>query len=345
MHFMQMKHSIWTSLRLAMSQPKRWWEGRRNGRNARSQVADSIPGQQSTAMTLPDVVEPEIYRHLWSDLAMLSDGDLVEHFRLFGEAEGRQANRLTTRGDFVGLIPHDVDALEIGPFFQPLLTGPNVRFFDVLSQADLTTRARAIGEVQTNAPVIDFVSPTGDLSIVDQSFSYVLSSHCLEHQPDMIAHLKQVERILQPGGQYFILVPDKRYCFDAFISESTIAEVLDAHHARRQTHLLKSVIEHRALTTHNDSARHWVGDHGPRFQNHAARVEGAIREYEAANGAYIDVHAWYLTPGNASSLMTTLRYLGYINLELERVYPSRRPANEFWMVLRKPDLPPAVTQG
>ena len=287
-------------------------------------------------MTLPDVLEVEVYRRLWSDLATMSDDDLAKHFRVFGEAEGRQANRLATRMDFVRLIPTNADALEIGPFARPLLTGPRVRFFDVLSQADLITRARKVGEPYMSVPVIDFVSPTGDLSIVDQFFSYVVSSHCLEHQPDMIAHLKQVERILRPGGRYFILVPDKRYCFDAFMSESTIAEVLDAHHAGRKIHPLKSVIEHRALTTHNDSVRHWAGDHGPRFPDLATRVANALREHEAAAGGYIDVHAWYLTPGNAALLMTTLRDLDYIGLELERLYPSRRPGNEFWMVLRKP---------
>ncbi len=95
----------------------------------------------------------------------------------------------------------DADTLEIGPFFRPLLKGPHLRFFDVLSHADLVARAREIGEEESNIPVIDFVSPTGDLSIVNQSFSYVLSSHCIEHQPDMIEHLQQVERILQPDGR------------------------------------------------------------------------------------------------------------------------------------------------
>ena len=289
-----------------------------------------------SSTTLPEVFEPELYRSLWPDLASLNEDDLAQHYTLFGEAEGRRANRLITRKDFVGLIPLDADALEIGPFSRPLLTGPHVKFFDVLSQADLIARARTLGEAEPNVPVIDFVSPTGDLSIVEQPFSYVISSHCLEHQPDMIAHLNQVERILRPGGQYFVLVPDKRYCFDALIAESTVAEVLDAHHAGRKTHLLKSVIEHRALTTHNDPTRHWAGDHDADRHDHAAEVRSALREYEAAGGGYIDVHAWYFTPASASALMRTLRALGYIGLDLERVYPSRRPDNEFWMVLCKP---------
>jgi SAM-dependent methyltransferase len=288
-------------------------------------------------MTLPEVLELEIYRRLWPDLAMLSKDDLVMHFKLYGEVEGRRANQLATRTDFLRLIPPDADSLEIGPFFRPLLTGPNVRFFDVLSQAELIARARAIGEAHPNVPVIDFVSPTGDLSIVGQSFSYVVSSHCLEHQPDMIAHLKQVERIMRPGGRYFVLVPDKRYCFDAFLPESNIAEVLDAYYAGRKVHLLKSVIEHWALTTHNDSSRHWAGDHGLRFHDHADRIASALREYKAAGHSYIDVHAWKLTPESTFLLMTALRDLSYITLELERLYPSRRPDNEFWMVMRKPD--------
>ncbi len=288
-------------------------------------------------MTWPPAVEPAVYRQLWPDLLGLDDAALCTHFAEFGEAEGRQANRLATRTDFLDLIPFNAATLEIGPFYSPLLAGrPNVRFFDVLSREALIARARALGVDQPRVPVIDFVASDGDLSGVDQSFGYVVSSHCLEHQPDVVRHLRQVERLLRPQGRYFVLVPDKRYCFDAFMAESTIAGMIEAHHSARKTHSLRSVIEHRALTTHNDSARHWAGDHGDASREQAARVASAIREFELAAGAYIDVHAWYFTPKSAAANLRLLLELGLMGLSLERVYPTRRPGNEFWMILQKP---------
>ena len=286
-------------------------------------------------ITLPEVFETETYRQLWPDLESLTEHALETHFASFGEAEGRQANRLATRRDFAALIPSDAEALEIGPFCSPLLTGPRISYFDVLSRPELVKRAKTLGADHSNIPIIDFVSTTGDLSVVDRSFSYVISSHCLEHQPDLVYHLQQVEKILETNGRYFVLLPDKRYCFDTFLASSTIADVLDAHHDRRTSHVLRSVIEHRALTTHNDSVRHWSGDRGSPYYNRVERIICAEREYKASTGGYIDVHAWYFTPESMRVLLSTLQELNYIGLELERLYPTRRPSNEFWMVLKK----------
>ncbi len=151
--------------------------------------------------------------------------------------------------------------LEIGPFCNPCMTGRNVRYFDVLDRAGLLKRAAEQGYLVVSAPKIDFVSPVGDLSVVDATFDAVVSSHCIEHQPDLVAHLAEVARILEPGGRYFLLVPDKRFCFDHFLAPSTVAGVVDAWKEGRKVHRLASVLEHRALTTHNDTARHWAGDH------------------------------------------------------------------------------------
>ena len=283
---------------------------------------------------LPPPLDAQAYRAAWPDLAALDDRALNHHYLTHGRNEGRVSNGIRTREDFAALIPPDADAIEIGPFFRPMLSGPRVRFFDVLSQSELQDRARQIGLPVERVPFIDFVSPIGDLAIVDDTFDAALSSHCIEHQPDLVAHLRHVSRMLRPGGRYFLLVPDHRYVFDAFIATSTVAEVLEAHHTNRKVHTLRSVIEHRALTTHNQPELHWVNDHGA-LTDTVGRVNAAVQEWKAAAGGYIDVHAWYFTPDSAADLLTVLRSAGYIDLAVERVYPTRRNSNEFWMVLYK----------
>jgi len=286
-------------------------------------------------IVLPEVLELDVYRTLNPDIAGLSNEQLQVHYAQFGINEGRQANTLATRSDFAGLVPQNADALEIGPFYSPVLTSVRTKYFDVLSQEELVARAKVIGVEAPSVPKIDFISDVGDLSVVDQYFDVVLSSHCLEHQPDLIAHLNQVERILRRGGRYFLLVPDKRYCFDHFLPASTVAEVVEAHQEGARVHALRNVIKHRAFTCHNDGMRHWAGDHGTYLDNHAARVKGALAEYEAHHGGYIDVHAWFFTPDSMRELITTLGELGLTSLSIERLYPTRKDSIEFWMVLRR----------
>ena len=284
----------------------------------------------------PPVFDPDIYRLCNPDIAHLAANDLAEHFRTFGEAEGRRSNALGSREDFAALVAPEARALEIGPYFSPLLHGPNVAYFDVRSRAEMLERAEAEGFDGSTVPEIDYVSATGDLSIVSETFDAVLSSHAIEHQPDLIAHLRDVEGLLRPGGAYYVLAPDKRYCFDHFIPESTVAHIVQAHADGRTAHALASVVEHYALTTHNECPRHWAGDHGTFMQDGAPRTRAGIAAYEAANGGYLDVHAWYFTPDSARVVFPTLRELDYTTLELERLYPTRFNTFEFWFILRKP---------
>jgi SAM-dependent methyltransferase len=284
---------------------------------------------------LPPEFDPGVYRSIHPDLQAMSATELADHYRAYGRNEGRRANRLRDRNEFVTTIPATAEALEIGPFTNPLLRGPKVRYVDVLSREGLIARAQKIGLDPTNVPEIHYVAAGADLSVVDRCFDVVVSSHCLEHQPDLVGHLQDVAGLLNPGGGYFLLVPDKRYCFDHFIPLSNAAEVVAAHHEKRQRHTLRSVIEHRALTTHNDCPRHWQGDHGVMLDGFAPRLKTALGEYSDAGGAYIDVHGWYFTPDSAAEMLSALADAGMCPLTMLRLYPTRYGGGEFWMVLQK----------
>jgi hypothetical protein len=227
------------------------------------------------------------------------------------------------------LIGDDRTLLEIGPFDRPLVRGRQVRYLDALHTEALRERAALLpGRHPENVPTIHHV---GGLEVVPDRFAAVLSSHAIEHQPDLLKHLQAVEAVLESGGADFVIIPDKRYCFDHFLAESTIAGVLGAYHERRTRHTLQSVVEHRALTTHNDTLRHWRGDHGtPRY----GRLALALDEYHAADGSYIDVHAWYFTPESFRRILRQLRRLDLTGFEAV-VFDTPHGRNEFCAVLQR----------
>jgi SAM-dependent methyltransferase len=287
----------------------------------------------AASICLPAEFEADFYGKTHSDLSSMSDEDLYLHYVTFGINEGRAASSAAGRDSFLRLIPREWSVLEIGPFCNPCLRGDNIRYFDVLDRAHLVERAKNLGFDYRKVPDIDFVSSSGDLSVVSGTFSGIFSSHCIEHQTDLIKHLNQVAALLRPEGLYFLMIPDKRYCFDHFIKESTIADVIDAHLAGRTSHAVRSVIEHRALTTHNDSLRHWQADHGTPFTpDQSARVENALSELRTSEG-YIDVHAWQFTPASFRAVIDTLHRLRLIPMQVVRVYNTVFGANEFAAVL------------
>jgi SAM-dependent methyltransferase len=238
------------------------------------------------------------------------------------------------RTEFVNSIPKDISILEIGPFYKPVCRGSKVKYFDILDQAALVERAKAIDSNNNtdNVPYIHFVSPTGDLSIIHETFDAVFSSHVIEHQLDLIKHLQQTSRLLNKGGKYYLIIPDKRYCFDHFNHESTIADVINAHFEKRKKHSLKSVIEHRALTTHNNSSDHWGGEHGV-INDISDRIKNAITEHSM--NEYVDVHAFYFTPNSFSQIINLLNQLGYIDFVVNWLHETSPENFEFYCILEK----------
>jgi hypothetical protein len=288
-------------------------------------------------MHLPPVIEPTLYRKNNKDLAALDDAQLRAHYYKHGMEEGRVANSLRSRTDFASLISPELRALEIGPFAAPLLHGSNIRYCDVKNQHSLKERAQKLELDASKVPRIHYVLHDMDMKTIPDRFDAVLSSHSIEHQPDLISHLRDVDALLEnKDGRYFLLVPDKRFCFDRFLAPTTVAEVIDAHENGQKAHSLCSVIKHFAMITHNRPAQHWqeaLEQKAPEIN--PQRIKAAISTWKNAKGSYIDVHAWYFTPTSFQEIIVMLRKLNYITFYVERLYPTRRNFNEFWAVLSK----------
>jgi SAM-dependent methyltransferase len=249
-----------------------------------------------------------------------------------------------TKADFLNSIPNNSALLEIGPFYTPFCKGSNVKYFDVLDTTKLIERALQINPAVNikDIPAIDYVSPAGNLSIITETFNTVFSSHVIEHQWDFIDHLQKVSSLLNDGGKYYLIIPDKRYCFDYYNTLTTIADIINANFEKRQKHSVKSIIEHRAFITHNDPVKHWKGDHG--FINNTAnrvklidrtaqRIKNAVSEYNA--GDFVDVHASYFTPDSFAEIINILYKLRYTHFKISRLYPTIKNSREFFVVLEK----------
>ncbi|MGD9541864.1 hypothetical protein [Methylocystis sp.] len=281
--------------------------------------------------------DPQFYRSGNPELAAYSDSALFRHFIKFGQREGRLGSRRASKKEFIELVAAEESVLEIGPFTNPTITGENVKYFDLCDSVELSRRAAGVGYVQSVTPHIHYVSSEGDLSVVTEKFSCAFSSHCIEHQPDLIRHLNQVEDLLDRSGKYYLIAPDKRYCFDCAFSETALDEIEQAHKEKRARHSVQAIIEHRAYVSHNDPLRHWVGDHWDAdYESKRERlIRAAEKELATANGAYIDVHAWRFTPCSLLHILESLYDLNYTSLKPIRVFNTRLGQLDFCVILEK----------
>lgn len=250
----------------------------------------------------------------------------------------RKVDALGTRASFLPLIDSSMPTLEIGPFYSPVVKGASVSYFDVIDREAMVARAKALELGDVDPPHIHYVSPYGDLTIIDRTFSNVVSSHCIEHQPDLVTHLQNVGGLLADGGRYYVLAPDKRYCFDHFLPESLLSEVICSYVQRRQNHTFEHFIRHQAHTTHNNSVRHWNGDHSDPADaegNHARALQTA-KSFHTLEG-YLDVHAWQFTPDSFAAICHDLYNLGLSPFVVTKILPTQRNDLEFAAILEKLD--------
>lgn len=251
---------------------------------------------------------------------------------------GNRISAAVTRFEFLRTAAPNGRILEIGPFTNPTLRGPNVKYFDVLDRERLIERAEFLSFPSQHSVEIDYVSPTGDLGIVEDTFDYVFSSHCIEHQPDLIAHLSHVERLLERGGRYLAIIPDKRYCFDHFHPVSTTEEVFEAFSSKRKIHKKQKVADRVRLGTHNDPARHWAGDHGKigdikNDHSTAMGLEPISKNYDENGNIYVDTHAWQFTPSSFDEIVRSIS--GKVSLSIENIFDTPERCHEFCVSLKK----------
>lgn len=240
------------------------------------------------------------------------------------------------RKSFRKLFRDAASILEVSPFTAPIFDGPSVRYADILSRIQLVERATKLGLDVSNIPEIDYVVEPGKLATsIKEKFHIVSSSHVIEHTPDLVAHFCDIAPLLEEGGKYCVVIPDYRYCFDHFLSSSSIADVIQASHDKRKRHTKKSVVEHLALLTHNDSKRHWMGLHGDSTVK-SSKVQEAIRAFDdsEASGAWLDVHAWQFTPNSFEEMITLTNQLGLQPFSAEKIYATRFGELEFFGILQ-----------
>jgi hypothetical protein len=145
----------------------------------------------------------------------------------------------TNRAEFIGQFDlTSKTLLELGPFTNPEFRGKNVKYFDELDREGLIWKAKKFGIGSDGIPSkIDYVSNDADLTTIkEEKFDYIFSSHVIEHQLDLVTHFNQVYDLLKENGRYLLIIPDKRYCFDHFIGETRMSDVLDAHYLNQKRH-------------------------------------------------------------------------------------------------------------
>ncbi|MES2888469.1 MAG: class I SAM-dependent methyltransferase [Pseudomonadota bacterium] len=238
-------------------------------------------------------------------------------------------------------VRRDGIGIEVGPSHNPIAPkreGFRVHVIDHASREELIAKYADHGVHLDNIEEVDFVwkgQSYAELTGQHHFYDWIISSHTIEHSPDLIGFLNDCSRVLKDDGVLTLAIPDKRYCFDCFRPITGLARVIDAHVAKASIHSAGSVAEYFLNVVSNDEQISW---HPSSVGNHyrwVHTVQNAVDGMRAVNveRAYLDVHAWCFVPHSFRLLIHDLFSLGLI--DFQEVDFSTDGGTEFYMVLSR----------
>lgn len=122
------------------------------------------------------------------------------------------------------------EGLEIGALQDPmpLPKGARARYVDIASTAEL--RRIHHWKARRRLVHVDVVDDGETLATVaDGSQDFVAANHFFEHCEDPIGTLRNLLRVVRPGGVVYLSVPDKRHMFDHDRPATTFEHVVRDH--------------------------------------------------------------------------------------------------------------------
>lgn len=245
-------------------------------------------------------------------------------------------------------LPLQGVGLEIAPFFRPTLLKRdyNIYYTDYTTAAELVRKHAHLPiaqEIKENTVEIDFLWQPGrplDICVQKRQFDYVIASHVIEHVPNVIGWIRQIFSVLRTGGVLSLAVPDKRYTFDYYRSETQLHEMIDLW-IRNQSipspaQIFDMLTNERELSY--DNSGHVIGgipcEALPRHYTDQQALEYAISTHKT--GEYIDIHCSVFTPEGMKRLFLKINDLGILNISVSDPISI---GGEFFIQLRKEGEP------
>lgn len=237
--------------------------------------------------------------------------------------------------------------LEIGPLHSPFVA-KSERVDVVYVDVHPTEVLRGYYAKHPGFPIQDIVEV--DYSLLDGDtmrgiaevtagvapFHWVVASHVIEHVPDMIGWLSDVATVLTDGGLLSLIIPDRRYTFDALRPPTTLGQALQAHHDRDIRPSVRAVFDHHFTAVKVPPKDKWDDDAPLRASRiHDLNYVQEQLELAKTGREYIDCHVWVWTPQELLDQLRTLAALDLCEFTVCSIIPTPDNDIEFFLTLQR----------
>lgn len=236
------------------------------------------------------------------------------------------------------VLPAQTRGLEIGPYNQPMVTKAegDIVYMDYFSREQHIAADPTIEHI-ADIPEVDIIIHDNDYSkYTSQKFDYIIANHVLEHAPDFIGFLVMLSSMLVDEGILFLALPDKRFSFDKYRSDTSLAHVINDYLAGPEVSLRQHMIED--LLYYDRSFISKPQDIDDRL------VRSEIENKYASTPHYgLHCHVFH-SDTVVETLLAPLFKIGYVNMDVLDFRPAEgRLGGEMIVMLCKRQFHGAIT--
>ncbi len=237
--------------------------------------------------------------------------------------------------------------LEIAPLHAPIAVKSDwdVSYVDIVSTKKLLEHYADDSAVPPEDIVeVDFpltdedgtIRPLVEVAGVGAPFAWVIASHVIEHVPDLITWLDDIATLLRDDGALVLAVPDMRFSFDAYRPQTTVGQMLQAHHDGDLVPSVRAVYDALHSASSISAREAWAGRRTGLESSRVHPLSQVMPFVEMAkSGEYIDSHVWTFRPASFIEQINELGQLGLCEFVVEKVRNTRPGQLEFFAVLRR----------
>lgn len=242
------------------------------------------------------------------------------------------------------LIPdlRELRGLEVGPLDRPLISKheADVEYVDYFDEETLAVKvAKNPNRDPSKIVALDHVLNGSPISkAVNGQYDYLYCSHVMEHLPDLLGWLADLDDVLVPNGRIVATIPDKRFCFDIDRPITTVGALLENCITARSQPSIASVFDQRyyhklvrVKRLHSEEPGAAGAEEVPRTNT----LEVAMRGLRKAQNGYVDCHCNVFTPESFREAVDMSAELAIQPFSVVELRPTPRNGAEFWVVLQR----------
>lgn len=169
-------------------------------------------------------------------------------------------------------------------------------------------------------------------------FDLIVSSHNIEHQPDIVSHLRSTADVLYDDGLIIFGVPDKRATYDVYRPHTVTSDAVIAFQEGRKAISPRSLFDFLSKITADRRPPVDIQDRSMEFKGDVVRAHAEFIKYlNTGDTEFRGAHNWVFTPASLGILVTELYMIGLT--KLMPVWISPRLGNTILCFLEKRAMP------